>query len=161
MSGTTIAIIVVIVVVIALLGGLAYAGSRLQKKQEASEAQMREAAQQVSMLVIDKKKMKFKEAGLPKMVVDQTPKYLRNSKIPVVKAKIGPQIINLMCDVKVFDTIPVKKEVKAVVSGIYITEVKGLRTGLEKKKTKKELKEEKKQAKKEAKEVAKKAKKKA
>ena len=33
---------------------------------------------------------------------------------------------------KVFNTIPVKKEVKAMVSGIYITGVKGLRTGLDK-----------------------------
>lgn len=152
-------IVIVLVVVAALLGGLAYAGSRLQKKQDAAQEQMKEASQQVSMLVIDKKKMKLKEAGLPKLVLEQTPKYLRGSKVPIVKAKIGPQIINLMCDASVFDTIPVKKEVKAVISGIYIVEVRGLRTGLEKKKTKKELKLEKKQAKKEAKEIAKKAKK--
>lgn len=152
-------VVIVLVVVVALLGGLAYAGSRLQKKQDAAQEQMKEASQQVSMLVIDKKKMKLKEAGLPKLVLEQTPKYLRGSKVPIVKAKIGPQIINLMCDASVFDTIPVKKEVKAVISGIYIVEVRGLRTGLEKKKTKKELKLEKKQAKKEAKEIAKKAKK--
>ncbi len=152
-------VVIVLVVVAALLGGLAYAGSRLQKKQDAAQEQMKEASQQVSMLVIDKKKMKLKEAGLPKLVLEQTPKYLRGSKVPIVKAKIGPQIINLMCDASVFDTIPVKKEVKAVISGIYIVEVRGLRTGLEKKKTKKELKLEKKQAKKEAKEIAKKAKK--
>ena len=152
-------VVIVLVVVAALLGGLAYAGSRLQKKQDAAQEQMKQASQQVSMLVIDKKKMKLKEAGLPKLVLEQTPKYLRGSKVPIVKAKIGPQIINLMCDASVFDTIPVKKEVKAVISGIYIVEVRGLRTGLEKKKTKKELKLEKKQAKKEAKEIAKKAKK--
>ena len=152
-------VVIVLVVVAALLGGLAYASSRLQKKQDAAQEQMKEASQQVSMLVIDKKKMKLKEAGLPKLVLEQTPKYLRGSKVPIVKAKIGPQIINLMCDASVFDTIPVKKEVKAVISGIYIVEVRGLRTGLEKKKTKKELKLEKKQAKKEAKEIAKKAKK--
>lgn len=152
-------VVIVLVVVAALLGGLAYAGGRLQKKQDAAQEQMKEASQQVSMLVIDKKKMKLKEAGLPKLVLEQTPKYLRGSKVPIVKAKIGPQIINLMCDASVFDTIPVKKEVKAVISGIYIVEVRGLRTGLEKKKTKKELKLEKKQAKKEAKEIAKKAKK--
>ena len=32
-----------------------------------------------------------------------------------------------MCDAKVFEVIPVKKEVKAVVSGIYITSLKSVR----------------------------------
>ena len=69
--------------------------------------------------------MKMKEAGFPKLLLDQTPKYMRNSKVPVVKAKIGPKVTNLMCDPKVFDLIPVKKEVKAVMNGIYIMDVKG------------------------------------
>ena len=50
----------------------------------------------------------------------------RNSKLPVVKAKVGPQIMTLISEEKIFDSIPVKKEVKAVVSGIYITDVKGI-----------------------------------
>ena len=64
------------------------------------------------------------------------PKYLRASKVPIVKAKIGPKIMSLICDPKVFDIIPVKKEVKAVLSGIYIMDVRGLRSGLETKKEK-------------------------
>lgn len=71
--------------------------------------------------------MKLKEAGFPAAVVENTPKYLRRSKVPVVKAKIGPRIMTMMCDEKIFENIPVKKEVKAVISGIYITSVKGLR----------------------------------
>ena len=94
----------------------------------------------MSMLVIDKKKMKLKEAGLPKMVLDQTPKYLRGSKMPIVKAKIGPRVMTLMCDPKVFEQIPVKAEIKAEVSGIYITGIKSVRGGkivVEEKKKKK------------------------
>ena len=34
--------------------------------------------------------------------------------------------MSLICDQKIFDEVPVKKEVKAVISGIYITEEKGL-----------------------------------
>ena len=49
----------------------------------------------------------------------------------MVKAKIGPKIMTLMCEAKIFPLIPVKKEVKAVISGIYITNVKGLRGALE------------------------------
>lgn len=148
-------ILIILVVIIALLGILAFVGNRMKKKQDAAQEQMRQAAQQVSMLVIDKKRMKFKDANMPKVVIDQTPKYLRNSKVPIVKAKIGPQIINLMCDANVFEQIPVKKEIKATISGIYIVEVKGMRSGLEKKKTKAEIKAEKKAAKKAAKKDAK------
>lgn len=86
-------------------------------------------AQTISMLVIDKKKMKLKEAGLPATVVENTPKYLRRTKVPIVKAKVGPKIMTLMCENKVFDVIPVKKEIKAVVSGLYITGIKSVRGG--------------------------------
>ena len=128
-----IVVLVVTIVLIAALIGLYIYGSKMQKKSEAAQAEMQLGAQAYSILVIDKKMMKMKEAGFPKIVLDQTPKYLRNSKVPVVKAKIGPKITNLMCDPKVFDLIPVKKEVKAIMNGIYIMDVKGLRSGLDSK----------------------------
>ena len=58
-----------------------------------------------------KKKVKLKDAGFSQAVLDQAPKMSRNMKVYVVKAKIGPQITSLLCDDKVFDTVPVKKEV--------------------------------------------------
>ena len=85
------------------------------------------AAQQVTMLVIDKKKMRLTKAGLPQMVIDATPKYARLAKVPVVKAKVGPRVMTLIADVNIFDMIPVKQEIKATVSGIYITKVRSLR----------------------------------
>ena len=88
---------------------------------------MEAAKQTVTMLIIDKKRMPIKESGLPQMVIDQTPKLMRRSKLPIVKAKIGPKIMSLVADESVYDLIPVKKEVKAEVSGIYIMGVKGLR----------------------------------
>ncbi len=139
MSTWAIVLLIVAVVVTGVLIALYFVGKRLQKKQEDSETQMQAAAQTVSILVIDKKKMKMKEANLPKIVIDQTPKYLRGSKVPIVKAKIGPKVMNLVCDAKVYDLIPVKKEVKAVLSGIYIMDVKGLRGNLEQKKEKKTI----------------------
>lgn len=98
----------------------------MQKKQEEQQQQIDAYKQTVSMLVIDKKRMRMKESGLPQAVIDQTPKLMRRSKLPIVKAKVGPQIVSLVADEKIFDDIPVKKEVKAVVSGIYITSVKGM-----------------------------------
>ena len=83
------------------------------------------------MLIIDKAKLRLKDAGFPSVVVENTPKYLRRSKVPVVKAKIGPKVMILMCDAEIFPMVPVKKEVKATISGIYITAVRGIRGPLE------------------------------
>lgn len=130
-------LLIVAVVIVAIFIVLYFVGKKLQKKQADSEEQMKAIAQTFSILVIDKKKMKLSEANLPKMVLEQTPKYLRRSKVPIVKAKIGPKVMSLMCDAKIFDLIPIKKEVKAVISGIYITDVKGLRSNLETKGAKK------------------------
>lgn len=120
-------VLIILAVIALILLVLMIIGRRMQKKQEAAMPDVRAGAQQVSMLVIDKKKIKLKEAGFPQIVVDQTPKYMRGAKVPVVKAKVGPRVLNLMCDDKIFDDVPVKKEVKALVNGIYIIEVKGLR----------------------------------
>ncbi|WP_251388338.1 hypothetical protein [Mediterraneibacter agrestimuris] len=137
MSTGTIIMIVILVVLIAALIALYFFGKKAEKRQAEQKEQMDAAAQTVNMLVIDKKRMKLKEAGLPAVVLENTPKYLRRTKVAVVKAKVGPKIMTLMCDEQVFPLIPVKKEVKAVVSGIYITGVKGLRGPLETPKKKK------------------------
>lgn len=121
--------IVLAVLVIAFIV-LSIVGRKLQKKQEDSQAQMRSASQVTSILVIDKKRLRLKDAGLPKVIVENTPKYLRRSKVPIVKAKIGPKIMSLMCDEKIFPLLPIKKELKVVLSGIYIMDVKGSRNNL-------------------------------
>ena len=46
--------------------------------------------------------------------------------MPVVKAKIGPRVMTLLSDPKVFDQIPIKAEIKAEVSGIYIVGIKSV-----------------------------------
>ena len=124
-------LIIILVVLVALVVVLYFVGKKMQKKQAEQEAQIEAAKQTVTMLIIDKKKMKLKDAGLPAAVLEQTPKYMRRAKLPVVKAKIGPQIMSLICDASIFDIVPVKKEVKATVSGIYITDVKGIRGKLD------------------------------
>lgn len=130
-TGTIIFLVVLAVVAIALVV-LYFLGKKAQAKQAEQQELMEANKQTVSMLIIDKKRMKLKEAGLPQMVLEQAPKLMRNTKVPVVKAKVGPQIITLISEEKIFDSIPVKKEVKAVVSGIYILDVKGLHGKIEK-----------------------------
>ena len=139
----SIVLLVIIAILVVALIALIIVGNKLRKKQtENHKAQIDAAKQIMSMLIIDKKKMKLKEAGLPKIVLEQTPKYLQRSKVPVVKAKIGPKVMTLMADPKVYDQIPIKAEVKAEVSGIYITGIKSVRGGkivVEEKKAKKGL----------------------
>lgn len=120
----------ILVVVAIILAVLYFLGRKLEKRQVEQQQLLEASKQTVSMLVIDKKKMKIKDSGLPKMVYEQTPKYLRWTKVPVVKAKIGPKVMTLMADERAFNALPVKTEAKVVVSGIYITEVKSVRGGM-------------------------------
>ncbi len=132
-----IVLIVIAVVMVGIMIALYFFGKKMQKRQAEQDEQIAQHKQTVTMLIIDKKMMKLKDAGLPQAVIAQTPKLMRGSKLPIVKAKVGPQILSLVCDAKIFDSIPVKKEVKASVSGIYITDVKGIRGNVKQEETKK------------------------
>ena len=132
MNTVTIILLVILVVLIGILIALYFFGKKTQKKQEEQQARMQETKQTVSMLAIDKKRMPIKDSGLPQMVIDQVPKLMRRQKLPIVKAKVGPKISILIADEKVFDLIPLKKEIKAEISGLYIVGVKGIRGNLEK-----------------------------
>ena len=130
---TTANIIVLIVVIAACVGAiilLYFMGKRNMKKRDEQQAAIDQAAQWVNMLIIDKKKLRMKESGLPQQVIDQTPRFARLAKVPVVK--VGPQIVTLIADNQIYDQIPVKKEVKASLSGLFISDVRGVRGPLEK-----------------------------
>lgn len=110
---------------------LYFVGKRLQKKQEAQQQQIEAQKQVVNLLIIDKKRLPIKDSGLPQQVIDQVPKLMRRNKMPIVKVKAGPRIMTMIADEKIFDALPVKKEVKATVSGIYIIDVKALHGKIE------------------------------
>lgn len=127
MKTFTIVMLIILAILVIAAVVLYFLGKKARKKQAEQEQAMEGAKQTISMLVIDKKRMKLKDAGLPAIVLENTPKLLRGQKVPVVKAKVGPQITTLVADEKVFDKIPVKKEIKAVIAGIYIMDIKGVR----------------------------------
>lgn len=117
---------IVMAILAAVIIVLYFLGKKAQKKQAEQQEQIDANKQVVSMFIIGKKMLKLKDAGLPQQVSASVPKLMRRSKLPIIKAKVGPQLINFVCDSAIFDKVPVKKEVKATVSGIYITDVKGL-----------------------------------
>lgn len=137
MSKPLIITLIILAVLIAIMIALYFLGKKAEKKKAEQDEQLKAAAQNVTMLIIDKKRMRLKDAGLPAQVVEQTPKMMRRSKLPIVKAKIGPRVMSMIADEQIFDDIPVKKEVKATISGLYITSVRGLRGPLEKPQKKK------------------------
>ncbi|MBR0147468.1 MAG: hypothetical protein IJM25_12515 [Eubacterium sp.] len=132
--------IVAAVLVIAMVV-LYIVGNRMQKRQLDQKEQINAAAQPVSMFIIDKKILPIKDAKLPKVVMDQMPKRYQKSKVPVVKAKVGPQVTTLICDDAIFEDVPKHGEVKAMVSGIYLISVRTLHSKTRKMQQQEELDE--------------------
>ena len=127
MATWMIVLIVIAVIVIAAAIILYVLGKRSEKKQAEQQEVMNQYKQQVSMLIIDKKRIRAKDADLPEVMKKEIPWYMRRMKLPIVKAKVGPQIMNFVSEESIFDDIPVKREVKATISGLYITSVRGIR----------------------------------
>ena len=118
-------LLIVLAVVAVALGVLYVVGRRLQGRADDQQAIINQSKITTTILVIDKKKMRIQDSNLPQMVQDQVPRYLRWRKMPMVKAKIGPKIQTLMCEDKVFDELPVKRNVKVELAGMYIVGIKG------------------------------------
>jgi len=122
-----IVVIIVLAVAVAVLAVLYFLGKRNQKKQEAQEEEIRKQAQPMSFYIIDMKRMRLKDSGMPKAMYDATPKLARLSKVPILKVKMSNRIMNLMCEPQVFKTLLPKQEVKAMVAGMYVVSAKRIR----------------------------------
>ena len=123
-------LLIVLGVIAVILVILYFLGSRLQTRQANADKAMQQMSMVVSLLVIDKQKLRVKDSGLMKQVQDAIPAYIRWRKFPIVKARVikaniagGAQVMSFICDPKVFKIIPVKTEVKVTVAGIYITKL--------------------------------------
>ena len=118
-------LLIILVILAAVLVFLYFYGKRMQDRQAEQMPAFEAAKQTISILTIDKKKMRLSESGLPQIAIDQAPFYTRWMKVPVVKAKVGPKIMP-----NVFEQLPLKQECKVVISGIYIAELKSARGGI-------------------------------
>ena len=129
MSTGWIVTIIILAAAIAAIIVLNILSKRIQKRHDAQQEQIESYKQTYSMLIIDKKKMRLQDAGFPDYVVAQMPRLSRLFKYPVVKAKVGPRVMTLLTEKNIYDQIPVKREIKADVSGLYITGVRSVRGG--------------------------------
>ncbi|NLK37508.1 MAG: hypothetical protein GX299_05435 [Epulopiscium sp.] len=128
-------LIIIAVVVVAIFVVLYF----LNKKNMGKMIQAQEFIEQnkttMQIFVIDKKMEKPTPSNMTKNIYEQLPKSVKMRKMPIVKAKVGPQIVNLMCDKSVYSVIPVKKSIKVELAGIYIVKIHGMNLADKKKKT--------------------------
>ena len=118
-------IAIIVAVIVAVLYFLnKWAGKRMANQQD----MVQKHKQTVTIYIIDKKKDKITNANLPKAMASQIPRMGRIMKMPLVKAKIGPQIMTLICDNAVFPALPIKKNVTVEIAGAYIVSMKGMKT---------------------------------
>ncbi|MBN2159811.1 MAG: hypothetical protein JW807_10475 [Spirochaetes bacterium] len=97
---------------------------RVQKKMDDQQQLVNQHKVPASILVIEKRKDKIKNANIPKSVIEQIPRVYKLKKVPIVKAKIGPQVMDLLCDEDVFDKLPERKTVRVDLAGIFIAAIK-------------------------------------
>ena len=122
-------ILFLVFIIVAVLGvGLYFLNKWASKKMVEQQETMDRVKQMVTIFVIDKKKDKPANSTLPKEVKNKLPKIYRFIKMPLVKAKVGPQIVTLISEQRVFDALPLKKNVKVELAGIYIAGMQGLKS---------------------------------
>lgn len=80
LSGFSIALIVIAAVLLVAVVVLYIVGRKAEKKQADQQRVMEENSQLISLYVLDKKKLRLKEAGLPSIVMEQAPKICKTGK---------------------------------------------------------------------------------
>ena len=127
--------IIVLVLIAAIVAGLYYLNRRTIRRVIQTQDFIDQNRMTAQIFVIDKKQERPSAHNLPKNVFEQLPKSAQMRKTYLVKAKVGPQIITLMCDKPVYEVLPVKKNVKVDLAGMYIVSITGMNLADKKKKT--------------------------
>lgn len=142
-GGTWIFDVILIVMAVVGIGILVfYFLSKWSYKKMGEHQEIIERTRQsTTIFVIDKSRGRLKPGILPKAVMDQMPRSAKLLKMNFVKAKVGPQIVTLVCDKDIYNALPLKKNAKVELSGMYISSMQGLKTKEELKAMKKEKKE--------------------
>jgi len=157
---TTDIFIIIGVIVVAVVVGLYYLNKWAAKKTTEQQKYVDSSKMDVTIFVLDKKHDKAANVNLPKAVMANLPKMYKFMKMYFVQAKVGPQIVTLMCEKRIYNHLPVKKNVKVELAGIFIANIKGLKSEYDVKQAALKKKQQDRNAAKTAKAAAKEAKKK-
>ncbi len=113
------------IVIAVLVAGYIFLKKNMEKKANTQKYMVEQHKVLTSALILEKRMDKINNANIPKSVLGQVPKIYKLKKVPIVKAKIGPQVMDLLCDEDIYDKLPVKKSVRIELAGIFIAGIKG------------------------------------
>ncbi len=129
----------ILIIITAVLAVIAAALYFLNKKNTRQMIQAQDFIEHnrtvMQIFVIDKKQEKPSPTNLPKGMYEQMPRTSKMRKSNLVRAKVGPQIVTLMCDKPVYEVLQVKKNVKVELAGMYIIGIVGMNLEDKKKKS--------------------------
>lgn len=129
-------VLIIIVVILALvLVGLYFLNKKSMRRMIQAQDFIEQNRTTMQIFIIDKKQEKPSPSNLPKAVYEQMPKTTKIRKANLVRAKVGPQVVTLMCDKPVYNVLPVKKSIKVDLAGMYIVSITGMNLDNKKKKT--------------------------
>ena len=116
---------VTLYIIIAIVVGLLVAGyfffkKKMKQKMDTQKELVDQHKMTATILVLDKRMDNIKNANIPKKVLDQIPKIYKIKKVPIVKAKVGPMVMDLLCEEEIFSKLPEKKSVNVEIAGIFI-----------------------------------------
>lgn len=112
------------VVAAGLAAGFIFLRKRMRRRVDEQQSMVNEHKVAASILVLEKRMDKITNANMPKSVINQVPKLYKIKKVPLVKAKVGQQVMDFLCDDAVFDKLPEKKTVRVDLAGIFIAGIK-------------------------------------
>jgi len=112
------------VVIAAIVAGYFFLKKRMEKKVSLQKDLVDQHKIATSILILEKRMDKVNNANIPKSVIAQIPKIYKFRKVPIVKAKIGPQVMDLLCDEEIFNKLPERKSVNVELAGIFIAGIK-------------------------------------
>ena len=112
---------IILAIVVGLFGvGYFIFKKKMQQKLDTQKELVEQHKMTATILVIDKRMDHIKNANIPKKVIDQIPKIYKIKKVPIVKAKVGPMVMDLLCEEEIFSKLPEKKSVNVEIAGIFI-----------------------------------------
>ena len=123
--------LILAVVIGLLIAGYFFLKKKMQAKMDTQKELVDQHKVAATILVLEKRMDRINNANIPKGVIEQIPKIYKLKKIPIVKAKIGPQVMDLLCEEDIFSKLPEKKSVNVEIAGIFIAGI--LKTGSGKK----------------------------
>lgn len=124
-------VLIVFAVIVVLAAGLYFLNRWANKRYTQQNDMVQKSKQSAEIYVIDMKRDKAENVTLPKVVTDNLGRTAKMMKMHFVKAKVGAQVVTLMCDKNIFSSLEAKKKYKVELAGIYIVSVKGAKTKFE------------------------------